>query len=332
MTAAHDTNDLDDLLKERVVARVAGEERGPTLVVVGGLHGNEPAGLRAGRKVCERLGQSDVRVRGEVVVLGGNLSALRARRRFFDRDMNRGWTEKHMADVLARAQRVDGASSGLENEDREQFELYEELQAIRARARGPLYLIDLHTTSASGVPFAVCGRSPAQRLFVSALPLPLIFGLESQLEGVLSIFSGSLGFTTVVVEGGQHDEPESLANLEAALYLAVESAGVVREGDLREGRDAWKLLEGRRGALPRVMEVVNRHAIGPEDEFKMEPGFRNLDHARAGQLLARDKRGEIRAPQDGLVLLPLYQGQGSDGFFWGRPLPTESLSEPRLGE
>ena len=57
----------------------------------------------------------------------------------------------------------------------------------------------------------------------------------------------------------------------------------------------------------------------------MEPGFRNLDHAKEGQLLARDKRGEIRAPANGLVLLPLYQGLGSDGFFWGRAVSTARL-------
>ncbi len=40
----------------------------------------------------------------------------------------------------------------------------------------------------------------------------------------------------------------------------------------------------------------------------MEPGFRNIDRARKGQLLARDRSGEIRAPADGMVILPLYQG------------------------
>jgi len=39
---------------------------------------------------------------------------------------------------------------------------------------------------------------------------------------------------------------------------------------------------------------------------------------RAGTLLARDKAGEIRAREDGIVVMPLYQGQGEDGFFLGR--------------
>jgi succinylglutamate desuccinylase len=74
------------------------------------------------------------------------------------------------------------------------------------------------------------------------------------------------------------------------------------------------------------MEVVERRAIRPEDRFVMEPGFANLARARRGQLLARDARGEIRAPHDGLVMLPLYQGQGEDGFFWGREVGARQLA------
>ena len=76
---------------------------------------------------------------------------------------------------------------------------------------------------------------------------------------------------------------------------------------------------------PRILQVVHRHAIRPEDQFKMEPGFANLASAKEGQLLARDASGEIRAEANGLVMLPLYQGQGADGFFWGRPVSNTRL-------
>jgi succinylglutamate desuccinylase len=52
----------------------------------------------------------------------------------------------------------------------------------------------------------------------------------------------------------------------------------------------------------------------------MQPGFRNIDVVKRGQLLARDRRGELRAREDGLVILPLYQGSGDDGYFWGRAI------------
>jgi hypothetical protein len=52
-----------------------------------------------------------------------------------------------------------------------------------------------------------------------------------------------------------------------------------------------------------------------EDDFVMEPGFRNFHKIRKGELLAEDKDGEIRSQIKGRVLMPLYQRQGNDGFF-----------------
>ena len=50
----------------------------------------------------------------------------------------------------------------------------------------------------------------------------------------------------------------------------------------------------------------------------MEPGFANIQRIQAGQLLARDRQGEIRAREDGVLVMPLYQRLGDDGFFLGK--------------
>jgi succinylglutamate desuccinylase len=36
---------------------------------------------------------------------------------------------------------------------------------------------------------------------------------------------------------------------------------------------------------------------------------------KQGELLGRDRNGEVRAPQRGRIVLPLYQELGDDGFF-----------------
>jgi hypothetical protein len=46
----------------------------------------------------------------------------------------------------------------------------------------------------------------------------------------------------------------------------------------------------------------------------MEPDFLNLQSVKRGQLLARDRNGELLARVNGRIVLPLYQCQGSDGF------------------
>ena len=317
-----------DLVIAREIGRVRGARRGATLIAVGGIHGNETAGLVAGKRVLDRLGRlpSDASVdggsslRGELVVFGGNLAAMRAKVRYLSKDMNRLWQDARIEGLEAR--RTD---DDLDSEDREQLELLDAIRKTIAEARGPVFIVDLHTTSAHGVPFVIFGDTLPQRHFVSELPLPIIFGLEEQVDGVLSEYWTRQGCVTFTIEGGQHDDPGSIDNLEAVLLLAAQAAGLFPAGSIAETRTAHALLESRRGNLPHVMEVVKRHAIAAEDQFRMEPGFRNLDHAHEGQLLARDRKGEIRAPKNGLVLLPLYQGLGSDGFFWGRAVGNARL-------
>jgi succinylglutamate desuccinylase len=43
--------------------------------------------------------------------------------------------------------------------------------------------------------------------------------------------------------------------------------------------------------------------------------YKNFDKISKDELLAFDKYGEIRSKEDGMILMPLYQKQGNDGFF-----------------
>ncbi len=304
---------------------MVGQAAGPTLVVVAGMHGNEPAGIHAARRVLARLAEAEVPVRGELLVLAGNVGALRAGKRYIAKDLNRQWTEAQVEALLARQPGASGPDEVDDAEDIEQRELLAAIEAARTRARGRVHLADFHTSSAQGIPFVLFGDTIAQRQFVRVFPLPILIGLEEQLDGALSEYWTRHGCVTFACEGGQHTDPSAVDNLEAVLYLAIEEAGLVATGSLPEARAASELLRERRGDLPPFLEVVSRHAISADDAFRMEPGFKNLSPASEGQLLAHDVRGEIRATKDGVVILPLYQGLGSDGFFWGRPMSSARM-------
>lgn len=299
----------------REIGRLVSETPGATLITVGGIHGNEHAGIHASRRILERLNRGDVACSGEVVALAGNVGAIAEGRRFVNHDLNRVWSDGQVA-------ALDTLHAPMGAEYTEQRNLLTAMRAAVARARGPVYVIDLHSTSAAGVPFLACGTSTAQREFVSRanLPLPSIIGLEEKVDGALSAYWNTHGCTAFTVEGGQHEDPATIDNLEAVLLLVLEAAGIVAKNAIPEAAAARAMLESRRGDLPRMMEVVSRFAITPDQGFTMMPGFRNLDVVRALQLLAKDKNGEIRATADGVVILPLYQGQGNDGFFWGRAI------------
>lgn len=294
------------------MGRVRGDEAGPSLVVVAGIHGNEPAGVEAARRVLARLARGDIGIRGELVVLGGNVEALKTGARYQQRDLNRGWTD----DGVARLRNC--VPESLTAEDKEQAELLETIEAVRSSSRGQVHLADLHTSSAPGIPFVIFGDTAVQRRFVRVFPIPVIIGLLEHVDGVMSEFFSRRGLVTFSVEGGQHEDPLSSDGLEAILWLSLAHAGMFTTTTPPEVERATLLLDERRGGLPRVLDVISRHSITAEDAFVMEPGFRNVHRIAKGQLLACDRRGEIRADSDGVVVLPLYQKLGNDGFFWAR--------------
>jgi predicted deacylase len=296
----------------RLVGRVAGIEPGPTLLVVAGLHGNEPAGLLAARRVFDRLRDEAIPVRGDFAVVAGNRGALDARRRYLLRDMNRGWSVERLEALRRPAPDVPAPG-----EDAEQLELEAVLKEILADSRGRNYFIDLHTTSADGFPFAMIRDTPEQRRFAAGFELPVILGLLERIDGVLLGYMEELGCLCLGVEGGGHDRANSVDHHEAVLWIALAGTGAV-SADRIPGLEGFRaILRKARGDLPPMMKVTHRHEIRPGDDFRMEPGFANIHPVNAGDLLARDRHGEIRARETALVLLPLYQGLGDDGFFLG---------------
>ena len=294
----------------RRVGSLVGARPGPLLLCTGGIHGNEPAGVRALEQVLAELEREPGAFRGRLLGLAGNLAALRRNTRYLDVDLNRAWRPDRLA-------LVDREQVPVDSECLEQRELLAELRAAIGQAREQVCFLDLHTSSAPGTPFACIGDTLRNRRFAKPFAVPVILGLEEQIDGALLEHLNNAGLVTLGFEGGQHQAPESVENHAAAIWTGLLAAGCLPPGDARVRR-ARELLRSRGGDVPRVLEIRYRHGLRPEDEFRMRPGFRNFCEVRAGQVLADDSRGGIEAFYPARVLLPLYQGLGDDGFFLAR--------------
>ena len=297
---------------EHLIASIRGSLPGPTLLILGGIHGNEPAGVLAAERVLPHLQERQADLRGEVVLLRGNTRALERKVRYLDADLNRQWTAENAR--MSESGKCDLAEM---SELLEQGELLVALREAVSRARGDVYFVDLHTTSAPGKPFATVGDTLRNRRFALNFPVTIVLGLEEQIDGTLLEYLNNLGVITMGLEAGQHDAITSVDHHEAVIWNAIVATGNFRQEDLPEFDHHRSLLNGAGGGR-RVVEVRHRHAILPEDGFQMEPGFRNFQPVQRGQVLARDRTGEITARETGLILLPLYQALGDDGFFLGR--------------
>ena len=290
------------------VAWVAGPTDGPLLLCVGGLHGNEPAGVRALEEVVLGVEARRERMAGDFVAVAGNLKALAARRRFVAYDLNRAWTAARLTELAS--------SNGTEpDEDREVQRLLAVLSEVAERRRGPVYVLDLHTTSGGGGAFTTTSDYLGNRRFAMEIPAPLVLGLDEAIEGTLIGYLDDFGYTTAVFECGQHNEEEAIKRAVWAVWLAVRAAGLLADADVPEARRGWKALRNAYRRLPRVLEVKYRHPADDEEGYMSRPGFLNFQPVRAGEVLGDDRRGRVTAPETGRILMPLYQEQGEDGFF-----------------
>lgn len=312
------------MTQERIIGIYPGTDKGPLVVCLGGIHGNEPAGVEALVQLIQRLSSKtrknpDFRFRGTLLALRGNLAALQHGVRYLYEDLNRAWKPTRIPLLLQQPR------PALHAEEREIAELLHHIQqAIDTYQPDSLFLIDLHTSSAKGGIFCLPGSDEYSRHIAAGIHAPAVHGMLETIEGsALEYFLEESHFgipvSGLAFEAGQHENPESPRRALAAVINCLRALGCVRPADVHNEHD--QLLRTFSEGIPLSLEIIWRHHIEPDDQFHMLPGFHNFDPVKAGQALAQDCNGTIRAATDARILMPLYQSQGEDGFFLVREKP-----------
>lgn len=307
---------------KRIIGSYSDPEPGALVVVFGAVHGNELAGVRALEEIFSMLEREPsvnpgFTFRGKLLGLIGNRQALAGGQRFLRRDLNRMWSS-------ANVHRIRHSDPGsLDAEDLECAEildlLHEEIRETRPEA---LVLLDLHTTSADGGIFCIPSDDAASLRLAKALHAPVILGMLEGLEGTLLHFAAGNHFEIsgypkyslgVAFEAGQHEDPLSVSRSIAAIVNCLRACGCIRQEDVDSRHEI--ILKTFSDPLPKVTRLRHIHHIRPGDAFRMRPGYLNFQPIRSGEHLADDTTGPILAPQNGRILMPLYQPLGTDGFF-----------------
>ncbi len=292
-----------------LIAAFSGNSSGPTLIVVGSLHGNEPAGATALERMSTDLAHLEHLMNGRVYFLAGNIRAIEKGVRFIDSDLNRLWTSEAMSNFADKEI----------SEDLDREELLQEIDGILITAMDEVFVLDLHSTSAEGMHFATVGDTLRNREFAQKFPVTILLGIEEQLEGTMLEYLNNAGAVTLGFEGGQHYTEKTIGNHQAMVWLAMVNAGILPAAHVPD-------LEGCKHRLgggmhdSTIFEVRYRHAITADDQFEMDPGFNNFDPITRGDTLGKDRSGPVEATESGVILMPLYQKLGEDGFFIGRQI------------
>lgn len=295
---------------KRIIGSVDGSPDGPTVVVLAGMHGNEPAGVEAAANIIDMLHEVDTPISGHLTAVQANIRALEENVRYIDEDMNRLWFPS-IIDRLSNTPEHQIESS----ERREIKHLLPILGDIKNKSDQPIFLVDLHTFSAEGYMFAITSTDPRQRELISNLHVPMVFGIGKALRGTALRYYQKQGFISFGLEGGQHQDELTEYNITSALTLLLKTLGCIEEQYVSKIKKYEQDLKSQTRHLPVETELVYQHMIEPGDDFRMRPGYQNFQPIKKGEWLANDRDGKIVARCDGYILMPLYQSQGDDGFF-----------------
>ncbi len=289
-----------------------GEEVKTVLVVIAGLHGNEPAGIHAVENMARTMDEVSPKLDGAIYAIKGNSQALSEGARFLDKDLNRMWETFYSEELGSQRYNRNGAAE------------LQELKAIKQSLSRIFeqyspddhnYIFtDLHTTSSESCAFIPFNDTLANRRLARRFPVPQILGLEEHVHGTLLSYINNLGLMAIGFEGGAHHDEMSIRRCEAFLWLVLYYN---RMADLSpEKVNEYESLISSESVAPGIYyEIVHHHYVDNPDDFEMLNGFSNFDPVEKDQPVAREKGRLVRAGADGRIFMPLYQKTGNDGFF-----------------
>ncbi len=305
---------LDETLEiGRIVDCLKGEKEGPTVVFFAGIHGNEPAGIFALKHVMRELKIQQKPIHGKVYGIAGNLSALEKNVRFSEKDLNRIWSPQKVKHIQERKEERN-------DDENELLELHGLLSEILENNEAPFYFIDLHTTSSETSPFIVLNDSLLNRKFASNYPLPIILGIEEYLEGALLSFINELGYVSMGYESGQHDEIGAIKNCIDFIRFTLSLTASIHLSE-SEFADLENLMLDSSRVSNRFYEIYYQYDIKKGIDFKMFPGFVNFQKIPRGKEVAMENRDILKTKGKRQIFMPLYQSQGSEGFYYIRSIP-----------
>ncbi len=300
---------------QRIIGEYTTGKSGPTVIITGGIHGNEPAGVFALQRVFKILETKKTPLKGRLIGISGNRGALAQGKRFQGRDLNRKWYPEYIQ-ILFENQHHSPIP-----EDNEQRELAQLFDAFAKETSTPLIFLDIHSTSAEGAAFSGMSDTLRNRKIAFALQAPVVLGLEETIDGSMLGYLDDLGHITAMFEGGQHQAPETVDNAESAIWQILYTSGLLQHDDIPDYPHHFQRLKSLQNGFPKFVEIRYRHKVIENDGFKMNLGYTNFQKVAQDEHLAQDHTGLLYAGESGRILMPLYQPLGEDGYFLIRDVP-----------
>ena len=297
-------------MSDRIIGRYTHGRKGPLVIVLAAIHGNEPAGVKALDYLfkmleVEPITNPNFSFSGEIVGCIGNHKAYQLKKRFIDIDLNRIWQDNN-------------SNSLLHHEYHEQKEIIDTISREISKGKySQIILLDLHTTSSDGGIFVIPGQGQKSLDIAKGLHAPVILNMLHDIKGTIMDYYNEdrqgLPIHSLTFESGSHQDPLSVNRAIAAIINCMRYLSMVDHSDVESIHD--DILQQYAKGLPKVSRLIYRHPIAINDDFRMNLGYHNFQMVEKNEKLAKHNGEEIISPHTARILMPLYQKQGSEGFY-----------------
>lgn len=251
---------------------------GPTIVISGGVHGNEQAGV----EVIDYLREHVSIDRGTVLLVYGNPEAIEKNVRFVQHNMNR---------IFKR---------GLENDSTEYKRACEIMDALDTCDA----LLDFHAyrdTRPDAPPFIISEESDKDVYQAMDVQI-VVHKLGPFCDGTIGAYMNALQKPAVSIELGSIAHPqENIAIGIDSAYRLLHHFGMMS-------------YDGAPARDKKVYEFYYAH-FKENDDFSFTQEYKSFDDVRAGDVIAHDGGKELSAQYDGKIIFPFAQDPiGSDVY------------------
>lgn len=253
---------------------------GPTVAIIGGVHGNEPIGVKAIEAVLPRLKLR----RGRVIFIVANPPALAVNQRYLDTNLNRALVNP--PDLTSREGRL--------------------AQQLMTVLDGCDALLDLHASMNNDPPFAICEEDALS--IAARLPITIVStGWAAAEPGSTDAYLHQQGKPAICVECGQLDRWRQ--NLPLAIEAINAFLAIL-------GLTNQSIPSARQQTVVAVKYPVFKET----DRFCFVREFVGFETLKPNELIARDGEKQYRAPQwASCVIFPWPEAPiGAEAFLIGR--------------
>ncbi len=264
------------------ITQIIGKKKGPTSIILAGIHGDEKCGVKALEKILPNLKIE----RGRVFFGYGNPSAIKANKRFIEANLNRMFKSN---DLLSK-------------DDTKSYE-YQRAQFLKSYLNQTDALLDIHASfTPNSKPFVICEANA--RGIIEYLPINLIVsGFDKVEPGGTDYYMNSINKIGVCVECGYLNNPESIKTAEKSIFAFLKARGHILNN-----------LTPKKQSYIRIYNLY----LTKTDNFTLAKTFYDFEEISKNQIIGKDGEEEVIAEKDGVILFAQNQKLiGEEAFLFG---------------